>query len=77
MDFRKWISAVGVFFFFLVFVFPTRCVRVNSSVGDGLGGFRLRLTYAFSLSLSLFHVRPDISNEISGGDLDEKIDLKV
>ena len=31
--------------FFLVSVFPTGCVRVNSSVGDGLGGFRLLLTY--------------------------------
>ena len=35
--------------FFLVFVFPTGCVRVNSSVGDGLGGFRLLLTYGCSL----------------------------
>ena len=52
MDFREWISAVGVFFFFLVFVFPTGCVRVNSSVGDGLGGFRLPPTYGCSLSQS-------------------------
>ena len=44
MDFRGWSC------FFLVFVFPTRCVRVNSSVGDGLGGFRLPLTYGCSLS---------------------------
>ena len=36
------------FFLFLVFVFPTGCVRVNSSVGDGLGGFRLLLTYGCS-----------------------------
>ena len=35
--------------FFLVFVFPTGCVRVNSSVGDGLSGFRLLLTYGCSL----------------------------
>ena len=35
--------------FFLVSVFPTGCVRVNSSVGDGLGGFRLLLTYGCSL----------------------------
>ena len=38
------------FLFFLVFVFLTGCVRVNSSVGDGLGGFRLLLTYGCSLS---------------------------
>ena len=54
MDFREWISAVGVFFFlFLVFVFPTRCVRVSSSVGDGLGGFRLPLTYGCSMLFSI------------------------
>ena len=34
---------------FLVFVFSTGCVRVNSSFGGGLGGFRLPPTYAFSL----------------------------
>ena len=28
---------------------PTGCVRVNSSVGDGLSGFRLLLTYGCSL----------------------------
>ena len=42
------------FFFFLVFVFPTGCVRVNSSVGDGLGGFRLLLTSGCSLSYSVY-----------------------
>ena len=34
--------------FFVVFLFPTGCVRVSSSPGDGLGGVRLPLTFALS-----------------------------
>ena len=46
----------NVFPHFLFLVFPTGCVRVSSSAGDGLGGFRLHLTYVCSLMIFGHHV---------------------